>query len=94
MLQLFRGLDYCHSRNVLHRDIKPQNLLINEITKELKIADFGLARSVSLSVPCYSTEVITLWYRPPEILLGADFYTTSVDIWSAGCIFAELSNTG
>ena len=94
MLQLFRGINYCHSRNILHRDIKPQNLLINETTKELKVADFGLSRAFGLPISCYSSDVITLWYRPPELLLGATFYTTSVDIWSAGCVFAELSNTG
>ena len=94
MLQLFRGLQYCHSRNILHRDIKPQNLLVNETTKQLKIGDFGLARTFGLPVPCYSSDVITLWYRPPELLLGATFYTSSIDIWSAGCIFAELSNRG
>ena len=94
MLQLFRGLHYCHSRNVLHRDLKPQNILINEKTQELKIADFGLARAFSVPCSCYSADVITLWYRPPELLLGANFYTTSIDTWSAGCIFAELSNTG
>ena len=94
MLQLFRGINYCHSRNILHRDIKPQNILINETTKELKIADFGLSRAFGLPISCYSSDVITLWYRPPELLLGATFYTTSVDIWSAGCVFAELSNTG
>ena len=94
MLQLFRGLNYCHSLNILHRDIKPQNLLINERTNELKIIDFGLARATSLPISCYASEVITLWYRPPELLLGADCYTSSVDVWSTGCIFAELSNTG
>ena len=95
MVQLFRGLQYCHSRNILHRDLKPQNLLINDTTKELKITDFGLARGVGLHpIPSYSSDVVTLWYRSPELLLGANFYTNSVDVWSAGCIFAELSNTG
>ena len=59
MLQLWRGLNYCHSRNILHRDIKPQNLLVNETTKQLKIADFGLARGFGLPVACYSSDVIT-----------------------------------
>ena len=94
MFQLFSGLSYCHSQNILHRDIKPQNILINETTNELKITDFGLARAVSLPIPCYASEAVTLWYRPPELLLGANCYTTSVDVWSAGCIFAELSNSG
>ena len=91
--QLLKGLSYCHSRNILHRDLKPQNLLINR-TGELKLADFGLARAFGIPVRCYSAEVVTLWYRPPDVLFGAKLYTTSIDMWSAGCIFAELANAG
>uniref|UniRef100_A0AAX7T5U4 Cell division protein kinase 5 n=1 Tax=Astatotilapia calliptera TaxID=8154 RepID=A0AAX7T5U4_ASTCA len=91
--QLLKGLAFCHSRNVLHRDLKPQNLLINR-NGELKLADFGLARAFGIPVRCYSAEVVTLWYRPPDVLFGAKLYSTSIDMWSAGCIFAELANAG
>lgn len=91
MYQLLRGLAFCHSHNVLHRDLKPQNLLINK-TAELKLADFGLARAFGIPVKCYSAEVVTLWYRPPDVLFGAKLYTTSIDMWSAGCIFAVNIN--
>jgi cyclin-dependent kinase 5 len=87
MQQLLRGLAFCHAHNVLHRDLKPQNLLINK-NGELKLADFGLARAFGIPVKCYSAEVVTLWYRPPDVLFGAKIYNTSIDIWSAGCIFA------
>jgi len=93
MFQLLRGLEFCHSHNVLHRDLKPQNLLINK-NGELKLADFGLARAFGIPVRCFSAEVVTLWYRPPDVLFGAKLYTTSIDCWSAGCIFAELANAG
>ncbi|XP_075921087.1 cyclin-dependent kinase 5 isoform X1 [Petromyzon marinus] len=89
MYQLLKGLAFCHSRNVLHRDLKPQNLLINR-NGELKLADFGLARAFGIPVRCYSAEVVTLWYRPPDVLFGAKLYSTSIDMWSAGCIFAAL----
>jgi len=89
LYQILRGIAHCHSHRVLHRDLKPQNLLIDS-TGNLKLADFGLARAFGLPVRSYTHEVVTLWYRAPEILLGAKLYSTPVDIWSVGCIFAEL----
>ncbi|XP_015373946.1 PREDICTED: cyclin-dependent kinase 14 isoform X1 [Diuraphis noxia] len=89
MFQLFRGLAYIHQRRVLHRDVKPQNLLISEIG-ELKLADFGLARAKSVPSHTYSHEVVTLWYRPPDVLLGSTDYSTSLDMWGVGCIFIEM----
>jgi len=87
--QLLRGLDFCHKRKILHRDIKPQNLLVNEFG-ELKLADFGLARAKSFPIDTYSNEVVTIWYRPPDVLLGSRDYTTSLDMWGVGCIFLEM----
>ncbi|XP_047111136.1 cyclin-dependent kinase 14 isoform X1 [Schistocerca piceifrons] len=89
LFQLLRGLAYCHRRRVLHRDVKPQNLLISEIG-ELKLADFGLARAKSVPSHTYSHEVVTLWYRPPDVLLGSTEYSTSLDMWGVGCIFVEM----
>lgn len=90
MQQLFNGLNHCHNNGVLHRDIKGANLLIND-DGILKIADFGLATifTSELKRPLTS-RVVTLWYRPPELLLGAQKYGVSVDLWSSGCILAEL----
>ncbi|BFZ08216.1 hypothetical protein BsWGS_11256 [Bradybaena similaris] len=90
LFQLLRGLSYCHKRRVLHRDLKPQNLLINE-RGELKLADFGLARAKSIPTKTYSNEVVTLWYRPPDVLLGSTEYSTSIDMWGVGCIFYEMA---
>ena len=86
---MLRGLAYCHARRVLHRDLKPQNLLINE-RGELKLADFGLARAKSVPSKTFSTEVVTLWYRPPDVLLGSTEYSTPIDMWGVGCIFYEM----
>ena len=76
----------------MHRDLKPQNLLVDQRTNALKLADFGLARAFGIPVRAYTHEVVTLWYRSPEILLGARHYSTPVDVWSIGCIFAEMIN--
>ena len=89
--QLLLGMNYCHSNRIIHRDLKPQNLLINS-QGILKIADFGLARAFSLPVPKYTHEVVTVWYRAPEILLGSQKYSIPIDNWSVGCILAEMSN--
>jgi len=89
LFQLLNGIEHCHRHRVLHRDLKPANLLIDR-RGSLKLADFGLARAFGIPVRHYTHEVVTLWYRAPEILLGAKKYSTPVDIWSIGCIFAEL----
>jgi cyclin-dependent kinase len=91
LYQLLRGVAFCHHHRVLHRDLKPQNLLINR-EGELKLADFGLARAFGIPVRSYTHEVVTLWYRAPDVLLGSRKYSTPVDIWSIGCIFAEMCN--
>lgn len=89
MYQLLKGIDFCHQNRVLHRDLKPQNLLINS-KGSLKLGDFGLARAFGIPVNTFSNEVVTLWYRAPDVLLGSRTYNTSIDIWSAGCIMAEM----
>lgn len=89
MWQLLRGIAFCHENRVLHRDLKPQNLLINT-QGQLKLGDFGLARAFGIPVNTFSNEVVTLWYRAPDVLLGSRTYNTSIDIWSAGCIMAEM----
>jgi len=91
LYQLCRSIAYCHSQRILHRDLKPQNLLINR-EGELKLADFGLARAFGIPVRQYTHEVVTLWYRAPDILMGNRRYSTPVDIWSIGCILAEMYN--
>ena len=88
--QLCRGVEFCHANRIIHRDLKPQNLLINHRLL-LKIADFGLARAFAVPVPAYTHEVVTVWYRPPEILLGAKLYSVPVDLWSIGCVIGEMA---
>ncbi|GAU28644.1 hypothetical protein TSUD_159250 [Trifolium subterraneum] len=86
--RLLRGLKYVHSANVLHRDLKPSNLLLNS-NCDLKIGDFGLARTTSETD--FMTEyVVTRWYRAPELLLNCSEYTAAIDIWSVGCILGEI----
>ena len=87
--QLCSAIAFCHSRNIFHRDIKPENILIDS-AGNVKLADFGLGRTASIPLRRYTVEIVTLWYRPPEILLGCTYYDASVDVWSLGCIMAEL----
>ncbi|KAL4069538.1 Pkinase-domain-containing protein [Scleroderma citrinum] len=91
MLQLLSAVAHCHTNWILHRDLKTSNLLMNN-RGTIKVADFGLARRYGdpVGVGGLTQLVVTLWYRSPEILLGATDYATAVDIWSVGCIFAEL----
>ncbi|KAF6001479.1 hypothetical protein F1559_001826 [Cyanidiococcus yangmingshanensis] len=88
--QLLLGLHFCHLRGVMHRDLKPQNILVTNQDRTVKLADFGLGRAFCIPVGKYTHEVVTLWYRAPEILLGTRCYSTPVDVWSVGCILAEM----
>ncbi|KAL3501048.1 hypothetical protein ACH5RR_035497 [Cinchona calisaya] len=89
MLQLLEGVKYLHDNWILHRDLKTSNILLNNCG-ELKICDFGLARQYGSPLKPYTHLVVTLWYRAPELLLGAKQYSTAIDMWSLGCIMAEL----
>ncbi|XP_037961117.1 cyclin-dependent kinase 1-like [Teleopsis dalmanni] len=90
LYQITSAILFCHRRRVLHRDLKPQNLLIDK-KGVIKVADFGLGRSIGIPVRIYTHEIVTLWYRAPEVLLGSPRYACPVDIWSIGCIFAEMA---
>lgn len=89
LLQILSGIEYLHSHWILHRDLKTVNLLLNN-RGEIKIADFGMARFYGDPPPDLTQLVVTLWYRSPELLLGAEKYGPEIDMWSVGCIFAEL----
>ncbi|XP_031562891.1 cyclin-dependent kinase 1-A-like [Actinia tenebrosa] len=89
LYQITNAMYFCHARRILHRDLKPQNLLIDS-KGLIKLADFGLGRSFGIPVRAYTHEVVTLWYRPPEVLLGSQRYSCPMDIWGVGCIFAEM----
>lgn len=90
MYQLLRGIEYCHSHNIIHRDVKPENILISK-NGALKLCDFGFARTMSIGGK-YTDYVATRWYRAPELLVGDVEYGKGVDVWAVGCIFTEVSN--
>lgn len=90
MRQLLSGLEHCHLHRIMHRDIKTSNILVNN-EGILKIGDFGLANTLNPnSRHPLTSRVVTLWYRPPELMMGSTNYGVSVDLWSVGCVFAEL----
>lgn len=91
MYQCLVGITHCHANRTFHRDLKPNNVLIDK-EGGVKLADFGLARTFALPLKTYTHEVVTLWYRAPEVLMGAKQYSLPVDLWSIGCIFYELAH--
>ncbi len=90
LYQILQGIKFCHENRILHRDLKPQNILVEPRKGLVKLADFGLARGFGIPVSAFSSEVVTLWYRAPDVLLGSTNYTTSIDMWSIGCMMVEL----
>jgi len=92
MKGLLQGVDYLHGQRIVHRDIKPENVLVDRDAEGVKVrvADFGLARTVHMPLRPYSKEILSLWYRSPELCLGYKNYSIGVDTWAIGCIFYEL----
>lgn len=92
MKQILTGVHFCHASRIIHRDLKPSNILLSgKQHEQIKLADFGLARAFSIPIKPYTKNVVTLFYRSPELLFEANEYATPVDMWSVGCIFAELA---
>ena len=91
LYQILLAIKYCHSKRILHRDLKPQNLLIDK-NGIIKVGDFGLARAFGIPIKTLTHEILTLWHRAPEILLGQREYSTPIDIWSIGLIFYEMAH--
>jgi len=89
MFQILLGLNEIHKFNVIHRDIKPDNILVSK-NGAIKIADFGMARIIASPGRAMTRNIVTRWYRPPEIFFGAKYYSFAVDMWGIGCILAEL----
>jgi len=89
MLQLLSAIAFCHDNWIVHRDLKTSNLLMNN-RGQIKVADFGLARTYGEPLGSMTQLVVTLWYRAPELLMGSADYSTAIDLWSIGCIFGEL----
>lgn len=87
--QILKGVEYLHSKKIIHRDLKPQNILINK-DLVIKLGDFGLSRKISFEKKPHTQEVLSLWYRAPELLMGSNIYDEGIDIWSIGCIFGFL----
>eukprot|EP00760_Papus_ankaliazontas_P022771 PhM_4_TR1898/c0_g3_i1/m.38061 len=95
VFQLLRGTAYCHARGIIHRDVKPQNILVSEDASELRLIDFGLTREVHVPITAeMTTHVVTVWYRPPELLLGSPTASFTVDTWSIGLVLVELLQMG
>jgi serine/threonine protein kinase len=98
--QMLSAIEYCHDHRCLHRDIKPDNLLLDCARRSLKLADFGMARAATATSPDplgrgpphHTPGMVTAWYRPPELMLGETAYGEPVDVWSAGCIVGEMAN--
>merc|ERR1712173_373345 len=88
--QICSAMDACHKNRIVHRDLKPVNILVSENGERIKVADFGLAREHGLPVSELTREVVTLWYRSPEVLMGSNHYNGGIDMWAVGCMLWEI----